>query len=83
MHMHTITETKANLSAFLARLEREGGEFIIKRGDKPVAKVSPIQEKDLNPQKPKRIGFFKGKVEVADDFEEWPEDIQRALHMID
>jgi prevent-host-death family protein len=39
-----VAEAKAHLSELLARVER-GEEFFIARGDTPVARLMPIEEK--------------------------------------
>jgi prevent-host-death family protein len=39
-----VAEAKAHLSELLARVER-GEEFIIARGDTPVARLMPLEEK--------------------------------------
>jgi prevent-host-death family protein len=39
-----VAEAKAHLSELLARVER-GEEFVIARGDTPVARLMPIEEK--------------------------------------
>ena len=39
-----VAEAKAHLSELLARVER-GEEFVIARGDRPVARLMPLEEK--------------------------------------
>jgi prevent-host-death family protein len=39
-----VAEAKAHLSELLARVER-GEEFVIARGDTPVARLMPLEEK--------------------------------------
>ena len=52
----TVHEAKAKLSALLDRVER-GGEVIIARRDRPVAKLVPITKKRLRT----RIGGLAGR----------------------
>ena len=70
MHQVNIHEAKTHLSR-LIREVRNGEEVVIARGNKPVAKLVP-----LDPEKPqRRLGALKGMIiEVADDFDEPLED---------
>lgn len=79
MEISTLTEAKAKLSHFLDKAEA-GEETIITRMGKPVAKLVPY-----NGSAPKRplLGLMEGQGKVHGDFNEWPEDIARALHIID
>jgi prevent-host-death family protein len=73
-------EAKTNFSR-LVDSARRGEDVIVERSGRPVAKIVPYDEK------PRGLmaleGVWKGKVKIADDFDELPEDIQRALGMID
>jgi prevent-host-death family protein len=69
-------EAKTNLSRLVERAEA-GEEIVIQRNGKPVARLTPIDEDatsigDL-------YGVWRGKVHIADDFDELPEDIARAF----
>jgi prevent-host-death family protein len=55
-------QAKTQLSSMLKEVE-SGGEFVIARAGKPVARLVPIEKKAVN-----RIGFLQGKFEVPDDF---------------
>ena len=63
-------EAKTRLSELLRRVEA-GEEIIIGRGGRPIARLSPY-ERDLEPRRP---GAWHGRVRIADDFDELPEDI--------
>jgi len=78
MDMLNISEAKAQLSAVLERVSK-GEDILIGKAGKPVAKIVRYEPARRN----KRLGCFKGKIKVADDFDEWPEDIAKALGMID
>ena len=80
MEIYNVTEAKANLSAILAGIEANHKEVILSRGGKPIAKVVPYVEAA---KKNNRIGAMKGKIWVAPDYDEWPEDIARYLGIID
>lgn len=68
----TIHAAKTHLSQLLARVEA-GEEIVIARGDKPVARLSPIE-----PPKPKpEFGKWKDRVGPVDDsafFDPLPEE---------
>lgn len=73
-----ISEAKAQLSALIAKV-RTGQEVIIGKAGKPVAKIVPYERKDVSRQP----GALKGKIKIADDFDELPEDIGKAFGVID
>jgi antitoxin (DNA-binding transcriptional repressor) of toxin-antitoxin stability system len=51
-----------------------GREVVIARGGKPVARLVPVRE----PPKPV-FGADAGKIWIADDFDETPEEVVRAF----
>jgi prevent-host-death family protein len=66
-----IFEAKTQLSKLIERVER-GEDVIIARAGKPVARLT-----QLKPEKKRKIRFgaLKGKIWIADDFDEpLPED---------
>jgi prevent-host-death family protein len=73
-------EAKTNFSR-LVESARRGEDVIVERSGRPVAKIVAYDEK------PRGLmaleGVWKGKVKIADDFDELPEDLQRAFGMID
>jgi prevent-host-death family protein len=71
-------EAKTNLSKLVAAAEA-GEEVVIERRGKPVARITAI-----TPAKRSRAsirGTWKGKVWMADDFDELPDDIAEAFEM--
>ena len=58
-------EAKTHLSRLVERVEA-GEEIVIGRAGKPVAKLVPYQEE----QAPRQPGAWKGKVWIADDFDD-------------
>jgi antitoxin (DNA-binding transcriptional repressor) of toxin-antitoxin stability system len=56
--MYTVHQTKTNLSKILKEVEEQGKEIIIARGDKPIAKIVPIQQATVQRQ----AGSLKGKL---------------------
>jgi prevent-host-death family protein len=79
MHSYTIGEAKTNLSKLIAAAER-GEPVEIRRGKMPVARLVPAPPAGKPLRKP---GAFKGQMKIADDFDTWPDDIARALGILD
>lgn len=61
-----IFEAKTNLSKLIEQVER-GGEVIIARAGKPVARLTRLEPAK---KKPIRFGLMKGEIWVADDFDD-------------
>ncbi len=78
MLITNISEAKAQLSALIEKV-MSGQEVIIGKAGKPVAKLVRYE---LN-EKPRRPGALRGKIKIADDFDELPEDIAKAFGMVD
>ena len=76
-----VAEAKAKLSELVDQVER-GGEVVLSRYGKPVAKIVPVEQPRID-----RSAFFgslKGKMWVADDFDApLPDDIQRYFEGYD
>ena len=67
----TIHEAKTHLSRLLEEVEK-GGEVVISRRDKPIARLVPIESERKPERKP---GRFKGQFEIGPEFfEPLPED---------
>jgi prevent-host-death family protein len=64
MTIVTIHKAKTELSKLLKRVEA-GEEIVIARGDKPIAKLSPV---DPQHKKTRGYGAWKGKITVPDSF---------------
>lgn len=70
----SITQAKAKLSQVIRKAE--SGEVVtITRHGEPVVTLHPVQQ---NPNVPK-IGSMKGKVDIADDFDELPPKFMAAI----
>jgi prevent-host-death family protein len=68
----TIHQAKTNLSKLIARVEA-GEEVVILRGKNPVARLAPIETKNMK----RRFGMLKGKIPDLPDeffFEPLPEE---------
>ncbi len=72
-------EAKTNFSR-LVDSARRGEDVIVERSGRPVAKIVSYDE----PRGPMALkGVWKGQGHIPDDFDELPEDLQRAFCMID
>jgi prevent-host-death family protein len=78
MEIANIHEAKSRLSKLVDRA-LAGEEIIIARAGKPVVRLVPLRQDDS----PRQGGQWKGKVRIADDFDELPDDIARAFGMKD
>lgn len=81
MNVTNIHQAKTHFSALIERVQN-GEEVVIGKAGKPVARLVPYVE-----SKPKmgerKLGCWKGKVRIADDFDDLPEDIAKPFGMID
>jgi len=74
MEIANIHEAKTQLSKLVERA-LEGEEVIIARAGKPAVRLVPIRESDT----PRKGGQWKGRVRIAEDFDELPDDLARAF----
>jgi antitoxin (DNA-binding transcriptional repressor) of toxin-antitoxin stability system len=70
-----VRELRDNLSAFLREAQQGRSFQVVSRG-KVLAKIGPAEEAV---KKPRRLGTLRGKIWVAPDFDEWPEDILQSF----
>lgn len=77
MQITNISEAKATLSQLIERVLR-GEEIIIGKAGTPVAKLVPFQIETMPRQL--GIGDWAGKIWIADDFDETPEDVIRLFY---
>jgi antitoxin (DNA-binding transcriptional repressor) of toxin-antitoxin stability system len=75
-----IGEAKTQLSK-LVHLAEEGEEIVLRRGRKPVVRLVPIEAEQAGSKR--KPGRMRGRVRVPDDFDEWPEDVAKALGLAD
>jgi prevent-host-death family protein len=78
MFITNISEAKAQLSALVEKV-MAGQEVVIGKAGKPVAKLVRYEQSD----QPRVSGALRGKIKIADDFDELPEDIAAAFGMVD
>ena len=70
MHMVNISEAKAQFSALIATV-MTGKEILIGKAGRPVAKLVPYDRSE----EPRQPGALRGKIGIADDLDELPDDI--------
>jgi prevent-host-death family protein len=70
-------EAKTNLSKLVERAE-SGEDIVIARNGKPAVRLVPVaaQNKFASIR-----GIWKGRVHIADDFDELPDDMAEAFGM--
>lgn len=61
-----VHDLKTNYSRYLDQVIETHQEIVLSKYGKPVAKLVPL----LVPQKPRQLGVLKGKLHMADDFDE-------------
>lgn len=74
--VRNISEAKAELSALVEEVQR-GGEVILAKAGKPVAKIIPYH----GARAPRVPGSMAGEIWMAPDFDELPDDIADAFGM--
>jgi len=74
MQITNIHEAKTHFSKLINRVIA-GEEIVIGRAGKPVAMLIPYDKSD----EPRRGGQWRGKVKIADDFAELPEELATAF----
>lgn len=77
MQITNISDAKASLSKLVEKALR-GEEVIIGKAGKPVAKLVPFDMETV----PRQLGAggLEGKIWIADDFDETPDDIIRLFY---
>ena len=78
MLITNISEAKAQLSALIEKV-KAGEDVIIGKAGKPVARLTKYEVKETQ----RKPGILKGKIKIAEDFDELPPDIKKAFGMED
>ena len=76
MYVTTISEAKAQLSSLIERV-LAGEDVIIGKAGKPVARLVRYEHRG----EARHPGALKGRIKIADDFNELPDDIAEAFGM--
>jgi len=74
MIVNTISEAKASLSELIDKVSA-GEEVVICKAGKPVAVLRAYAKSD----RPRRPGALRGRIRIAPDFDELPDDLAEAL----
>lgn len=74
MQITNIHDAKTHLSQLIERVQ-QGEEIIIGKAGRPVAKLVPYSQHD----EPRRGGQWRGRVRIADDFDDLPDEIAAAF----
>ncbi|RJF81516.1 type II toxin-antitoxin system prevent-host-death family antitoxin [Azospirillum cavernae] len=79
-----LSEADGHMAELVGRVEN-GEEIVILRDGKPAARLVPIGQAggDVDAPRSRRLGLAKGKIWVADDFDETPDWMIDAFHGID
>lgn len=76
METVNIHQAKTHLSRLVQRVEA-GEEIVIARGGKPVARLVPLATE----LKPRVFGRLKGRIKIADDFDDpLPDELLAAFN---
>lgn len=75
---YNLTDAKARFSEVVDRVV-QGEEVIVTRMGKPVVRMTAYQPEQVE----QRLGLLAGRLEIPEDFDEWPRDIAEALGMGD
>jgi len=78
MHITNISEAKAHLSALIEKVI-SGQEVIIGKAGKPVAKLVRYERS----QEMRRPGALRGKIKIAEDFDELPDEVPDVAEAVD
>ncbi len=70
----SLSEAKAKFSEVVERASL-GEDIIITRMGRTTVRITRFEPASPN----RRLGLLKGRIRLADDFDEWPEDIARDL----
>lgn len=74
MQITNIHEAKSHLSK-LVDIAFKGEEVIICKAGKPMVRLVKYKQDD----QPRKPGYWKGKVSIAEDFDELPEHIAASF----
>jgi prevent-host-death family protein len=73
-HTVTVTEAKTQLSSLIERVT-DGEEIVIRRGQRPVAKIVAYTTEP----KSRKPGGLEGQIWMSDDFDKPDEEIERLF----
>lgn len=74
----TLSHARARFSEVVERAVG-GEEFIVTRRGKPAVRIARVEARPQTRQ----MGDMAGQIRIAEDFDEWPADLQTALGIKD
>jgi len=72
-----VRELRGKLGDYLRQV-KSGARFLILSRGEPVAELGAPSDENAK-RKPRQPGLMKGQIWVADDFDQWPEDILESF----
>ncbi|MEP6462254.1 MAG: type II toxin-antitoxin system Phd/YefM family antitoxin [Frankiaceae bacterium] len=69
-----VYEAKTQLSRLLDAVAA-GDDVVIARAGRPIARLIPYAHEAA----PRRPGAWRGRVQIAEDFDEWPAELETAF----
>ena len=78
--LNDIDGVKSNLQTALALAEQQGNPDFKAIVEEWLRRLDQVDFKRDNPKKPRRGGQWKGKVKIAEDFDELPESFTEVFH---
>ena len=72
----TLSDAKARFSEVVERV-LNGEDFVVTRMGRAAVRISRFEHH----AQPRKLGDLAGQVHIAEDFDEWPADLQVALGM--
>jgi prevent-host-death family protein len=73
-----VREFRGRLSDYL-RQASQGARFVIVSRGQPVAELGAPEDSPRLDKPPRKLGVLRGKIWLADDWDEWPEGFIDAL----
>ncbi|MCC5843753.1 MAG: type II toxin-antitoxin system Phd/YefM family antitoxin [Verrucomicrobia bacterium] len=78
MKTYTITESKTQLSSLVEQVVTTGQPVVIGRHGRPMVQLCVFETK----QPQRMLGAYRDQIQMADDYDQWPEDEAKALGLI-
>ncbi len=75
----TVQAAQTNLPQLLEKM-LDGEEIVIEQDGKALARIVPIEAKGTVEYNPNWLGMDRGKIWIAPDFKELPEDFLKAFY---
>lgn len=72
----TLSDAKARFSEIVERVVN-GEDFVVTRMGRAAVRISRFEHR----ARPRKLGDLAGQIHIAEDFDEWPPDLQIALGM--